>query len=102
MTSESSDDNAGCDDPESLVSEIHYYDDDHELPMFSNNSTSYLAEEVAKVLMNPNADTVCHVQPMAVTKNATFLINIDDVAFSDLKADDFGTWKNQTTWKFSY
>ena len=30
---------------------------------------------------------------MGVTKNATFVIDADDVAFSDLKADDLGTWK---------
>ena len=81
------------DNTECLVDEIRYYDGDHELPMFSDNPTSFLAEEVAKVLMSPDMNTVCHVQPMGVTKNATFVIDADDVAFSDLKADDLGTWK---------
>ena len=76
-----------------MVDEICYYDGDHELPMLSDSPTSFLAEEVAKVLMNLDVSTVCHVQPMDVTKNATFLIDVDDVAFTNLKADDLGTWK---------
>ena len=65
--------------------------------MFSSTPTSYLAEELAKVLMNPSQTKICHVQPMGVTKNASFIIDIDDVAFSDLKADDLGTWKANGT-----
>ena len=61
--------------------------------MFSDNLTSFLVEEVAEVLMSPNVNTVCHVQPIGVTKNATFIIDVDDVAISDLKADYLGTWK---------
>ena len=30
-------------------------------------------------------------------ENATFIVDIDDVMFSDLKADDLGTWKNNGT-----
>ena len=40
---------------------------------------------------------MCHVQPLGVTKNATFIVDVDDVAFSDLKADDLGTWKTNGT-----
>ena len=39
---------------------------------------------MAKILMSPDVNNMCHVQPMGVTKNATFLIDVDDVAFSDL------------------
>ena len=42
-------------------------------------------------------DKVCHIQPMGVTKNASFIINIDDVHFADLKADDLGSWKPNGT-----
>ena len=69
--------------------------------MLSDNPTCFLAEEVAKVLMSPDVNTVCHVQPTGRTKGATFLIDIDYVAFTDLKADDLGTWKATGT-KFTY
>ena len=61
--------------------------------MFLDNPTSFLAEEMAEVLMTLDVNSVCRVQPMAVTKNTTFLTDVDDVAFTDLKADDLGTWK---------
>ena len=43
-----------------------------------------------------NTNKVCHVQSLGATKNATFIVNID-LMFSDLKADDIGTWKNNRT-----
>lgn len=62
--------------------------------MLSNNPISFLAKEVAKVSMSPDVNTVCHVQSMGmgVTKNATFVIDVNDVAFSDLKTDNLSTW----------
>ena len=60
--------------------------------MFLDNPTSFLAEEVAEVLMPLDVNSVCHVQPMDVTKNTIFLTDVDDVAFTDLKADNLGTW----------
>ena len=60
--------------------------------MFLDNPTSFLAEKVAEVLMTLDVNSVCHVQPMDVTKNITFLTDVDDVAFTDLKADDLDTW----------
>ena len=65
--------------------------------MLSDSPTSFLTKEVAKVLMSPDVNTVCHVEPMGMTKNATFLIDVDDIAFTDLKADDLGTWKSTGT-----
>lgn len=35
---------------------------------------------------------VCKVQPLGVTKNAVFQIDLDCVAFEDLKADGLGSW----------
>lgn len=49
--------------------------------------------------MDKNLDLkrVCHVQPLGVTRNATFIIDVDDVLFSDIKADDLGTWSPNGT-----
>ena len=35
---------------------------------------------------------MCHIQPIGVSRTATFIVDIDEVPFSDLKADDLGVW----------
>ena len=40
---------------------------------------------------------VCTVQPLRVSQNALFIIDIDVVNFEDLKADDLGSWKGTGT-----
>ena len=81
------------DEPE----EIRHYNSDFELPMFSSTAVSYSVDKLARVLFNPNDSQVCHVQPMGVTRNASFIIDVDDVEFCDLKADDLGSWKSNGT-----
>jgi hypothetical protein len=39
-----------------------------------------------------NDDRICKVQPLGVSRNATFQIDLDRVPFEDLKADDLGSW----------
>ena len=65
--------------------------------MFSSTAVGYSVDKLAQVLLNPKDDQVCHVQPMGVTRNASFIIDVDDVEFSDLKADDLGSWKSNGT-----
>ena len=40
---------------------------------------------------------VCGVQPLSVTENSCFVVDIDAVEFQDLKADDLGTWSTTGT-----
>ena len=49
---------------------------------------------LVKILMPSNVDEsiVCSVRPVGVSANATFIVDIDKVYFSDLKCDDLGTW----------
>lgn len=70
---------------EQQSSTMTFYNDDPELPVFSNVITGYPAEQVVRILMDPelDQDKVCHVQPMGVTKNASFIIDVDDVHFAD-------------------
>ena len=72
---------------------ILYYENDPELPLYSTVSSGYQVSELASILMDENIDLqrVCHIQPLGVTKTATFILDLDDVLFSDLKADDLGT-----------
>ena len=61
--------------------------------MVSDNPTCFLTEEVGKVLTSPDVNTVCNVQTTGMTKNTTFLTDVDDVAFTYLNADNLGTRK---------
>lgn len=76
---------------------IQYYGGDTQLPIFSTTQCGYSAKKVAQCLLSPAVDKVCCVQPMGVTKSATFIVDIDDVVFADLKADDLGVWKANGT-----
>ena len=72
-----------------------YFQDDLELPLFSCVCTPYKSHRLINILMDNSTDKwqVCGVQPLGVTENATFIINMDHVRFDDLKADDVGSWK---------
>lgn len=82
-----------CNDDEE-TNTILCYENDPELPIFSTVASGYPASELAHILLakDMNMKRVCHVQPLGVTTNATFVVDVDDVSFSDLKADDLGTW----------
>ena len=68
---------------------LSVYNDDGKLPVFSSGTSGYPAEQVVRILMDPelDQDKVCHIQPMGVTKNASFIIDVDDIPFANLKAD---------------
>ena len=40
---------------------------------------------------------MCHIQPLSVTRNTTFVDDVDDVSFRDIKADELGTWTANET-----
>lgn len=37
------------------------------------------------------------MKPLGVCKNTVFIIDVDEVAYSDIKADDLGSWKSTGT-----
>ena len=67
---------------------------------FSLLYNGYQATEVAKIfwILVP----VCHVQPRGIIRNATFIVDVDDVNFSDFKADDLGSWVTKGTKPLSF
>ena len=83
----SSEDNVAC------------YENDLELPLYSRVKSGYTASKLANILMAKNIDLkrICHIQPLGVTKTATFIVDLDDVLFNDLKADDLGVWSANGT-----
>lgn len=73
---------------------MDFYDDDPELPLVSKLNHGYPVHLLIQELLPSEVDNehVCKVQPLGVTRNATFQIDLDVVAFEDLKADDLGSW----------
>lgn len=71
-----------------------FYDNDPELPLVSRMNRGYPVHLLIQVLLSSKVDNenICQVQPLGVTKNATFQIDLDKVPFEDLKADDLGSW----------
>ena len=74
---------------------VKYYEDDPQLPIYATPSCGYPLHELIDILLKPDMPSkqICTVQPLAVAQNAAFVVSIDSVDFSDLKADDLGSWK---------
>ena len=72
--------------------------DDPELPLYSQASMPYKRHQLIDILLTKiDESLVCGIQPLTVTENATFIIDLDRVCFDDLKADDLGSWKPKGT-----
>ena len=71
-----------------------YYKGDKQLPIFSNVSTGYGFDQLIEILMTSSIDKskICSVRPCGVSENATFVVDLDIVRFTDLKSDDLGSW----------
>ena len=60
----------------------------------SRVTTGYAASCIIRILMLATpANKVSVVQPVAVSENATFIIDLEKVNFCDLKSDDMGAWE---------
>lgn len=81
------------------AAELEFFDNDFELPIFDKMSSGYPVHLLIKTLLSKDLDTrrVCKVKPLGVCKNTVFIIDIDEVAYSDIKADDLGSWRSTGT-----
>ncbi len=72
-----------------------YFKDDPELPVYSRTQSGYGLPQLIDILMSGplSEEKVCKVQPLGVTQNCTFVIDLDSVSIDDLRADDLGSWK---------
>ena len=82
-----------------LESEIEYYKDDSQLPIYAAPTSGMPLHELIDILKKPDIPTehVCTVQPLGVSQSAAFVVSVDSVEFGDLKADDLGSWKGTGT-----
>ena len=76
-----------------METEQLYFRDDTALPIYSTRSSSYSASDLCDILLSDNLNA-CRLQPLGVTENASFVVDLDYVQFEDLKADDLGVWKS--------
>lgn len=92
-----SDDSQHDTDFESSVSSspLLYFKGDPELPVYSQGPSSYSLPQLIDILMSGSlsVEKVCKIQPLGVTQNCTFVIDLDSVSVDDLRADDLGSWK---------
>jgi hypothetical protein len=80
-----------------------YYKGDKELPIFSRVTSGYGFDQLIEILMTSTVgkSKICVVRPCGVSENATFVVDLDAVRFTDLKSDDLGSW-NATGTKSTY
>ena len=76
-----------------------YYKGDKELPIFSRVTSGYGFDQLIEILMTSSIDKskICAVRPYGVSENATFVVDLDAVRFTDLKSDDLGSWNTTGT-----
>ena len=57
-------------------------------------TSGYAFDQLIEILMNSSIDAskICTVRPCGVSENATFVVDLDVVRFTDLKSDDLGSW----------
>ena len=76
-----------------------FFNDDPELPIYSKHPSGYPLPQLVSILMDPALpeEKVCKLQPLGVSQNCTFIVDLDAVNPDDLKADDLGSWKGTGT-----
>lgn len=81
-----------------------FFKGDRHLPIYASPDSGYPLHLLIDILLKPNMppEHVCAVQPLGVSQNALFIIDIDVVNFEDLKADDLGSWKGTGTKKLYF
>ena len=64
------------------------------------------AEHLIRLIFSINDNTmklqICKIQPIGMLENATFLIDLEEVTFCDLKSDNMGSWKATGTKSIYY
>ena len=78
-----------------------FFRDDPEMPVYSRVTSGYHIGELVNILLKSDNKEICTVQPLGVSENAAFIVDVEIVDLGDLKADDLGSW-HPTGTKKSY
>ena len=78
-----------------------FYHGDPEMPIHARPTSGYPVGDLIRILLQSDmADQkVCTVQPLGVSENAAFIVDVETVDYQDLKADDLGSWRPTGTKK---
>ena len=76
---------------------ITYYQDDHNLPIYASLDYGYPIHKIIDVLLMSSMplERICTVQPLGVSQNAVFLVDIDVINFGDLMTWGCGKGREQ-------
>ena len=69
----------------------------HLQPVYETPPSSYSAEQIIRILLNPNIDSlkICQERPTSVNKSSTYVVNITMLGHpDDIKKDSFGKWNH--------
>lgn len=70
------------------------FEDDPNQPIYEQPPHKYTAEQIIKILIDPDQHKICHVKPTSVTKSATYVVDVRSLQNAeDIKKDEFGIWK---------
>ena len=77
--------------------------DDKQMPIYSRVTSGYPIGDLVSILLRSDSDQekVCSVQPLSVTENASFVVDVDVVNFNDLKALVFGAQQELKSHSFA-
>ena len=79
----------------------NFCQNDKQIPIYSIVTSGYPLSDLVTILLKSDLDheKVCTMQPLSVTDNVSFVIDVHAVDFHDLKANDLGSWSTTGTKK---
>lgn len=102
---------SSVDSSESETSDrIEYYNGNLLLPIFSRKKAVLSPAQVTSLLCNigqsdrtVSSALICHHQPLRVERHRSFIVDLEALkSKDDIKCDDAGSWKNNSSSKFSF
>ena len=85
---------------------IEFYCGNQHLPVFTKDPIVLRPLEVMKILVEKKgflASKVCTSQPLHVEHHRTFIVDLNSLTNdNDVKCDDMGSWKNNSSHKFYF
>jgi hypothetical protein len=73
-------------------------------PVFSRSTKAYTAEQLVHILLGEySEESLCISQPVNISHNMTFLVQMSHLKHpDDIKCDDMGSWKHSGSPKHCY
>lgn len=67
---------------------------DCDQPIYEHPPMKYSAEQIIRILLDPQEGKVCNVKPTSVSCSATYVVDTRNLQnIEDIKKDQFGIWR---------